>query len=207
MLLRGMQIQCKLGDTDHADNMCRSHIHDEALIDITDKGRLWNPIPLAYLYKYDPLSDILSPAGSESNPVDWFHFIGHWGDEQLPDSDEHQKTVPHFGLKKYVGGPTGPKFKHLDRSGISPVRVPDQQLLRMAVRTYIYVYNLVHNPVAWIVLVLIIVAVAAARWLPLSQVKSVFESVLRAFGERKGQREAQYIPLQSMDLEADGDRD
>jgi hypothetical protein len=200
-------MQYNLGDTDHADNICRSHIHDEALIDVTNKGRLWDPIPLAYLYKYDSLLDILSPVGSESYPVDWFHFIGRWGDQQLPDSNEYQKTVPHFGLKKYVDGPTGPKFKHLDRPGISPVTVTDQKLLRMAVRIYIYMYNLVHHPVAWIVLVLIIVAVATAKWLPLSQMKSLFETASNAFGTRKGQSEAQYIPLQSMDLEADGDED
>jgi hypothetical protein len=153
------------------------------------------------------LSEILSPAGSKNYPVDWFHFIGRWGDKQLPDSNEYQKTVPHFGLKKYVDGPTGPKFKHLDRSGISPVKVTDQQLLRIAVSIYIHIYYLVHNPVTWIVLVLIIVAVATLKWLPLSQVRSLLESATSAFGTRKGQREAQYIPLQSMDLEADGDRD
>jgi uncharacterized membrane protein len=61
-------------------------------------------------------SDELPPAGVDA----FIHYKGVWGDEQYPDSNEAQKTVPYFGLKRYVTGPTGPIMKRLIRDGLSP---------------------------------------------------------------------------------------
>ena len=75
------------------------HTHDEALIDLTDKGRIWDPIKPAYFYKYDPATDILTAAEPGTDPTDWFHFNGAWGDKKYADTDPRQKTVPYFGLE------------------------------------------------------------------------------------------------------------
>lgn len=62
--------------------------------------------------------------GGFRTPVDYLYFKGHWGDEQYPESDERQEN--YFGwigideLWKYVGGPTGPVHKQLDREEVCP---------------------------------------------------------------------------------------
>lgn len=103
------------------------HIHDEALIDYCDAGPRWDPILSAYFYHLDPISFTLTqlaPPGSSppatSNITSFFYYTGLWGDAQYPDNDSRQKTVPHFGIKRFVSGPTGPATKQLVRKGIAP---------------------------------------------------------------------------------------
>lgn len=50
----------------------------------------------------------------------FFYYTGIWGDAQYPDSDKRQKTVPKFGLKRFVSGPQGPIVKNLVRKGLMP---------------------------------------------------------------------------------------
>ncbi|KJZ76291.1 hypothetical protein HIM_04373 [Hirsutella minnesotensis 3608] len=104
------------------------------LKDVTDRGPLWDPALNNYAYHYDytrekptdtadPEADAahshdahsLVPAASNPNaPTSWFHYKGRWGDEVYALADPRQWRL--FGQYHYVTGPTGPKFKRLDRS-------------------------------------------------------------------------------------------
>ncbi|OIW23741.1 hypothetical protein CONLIGDRAFT_623853 [Coniochaeta ligniaria NRRL 30616] len=103
-----------------------NHIHDDVLVDYCDDGLTWDPILSAYFFHLEPRSFKLtqmSPpraaAPPTSNLTSFFYFNGRWGDIQYPDDDPRQRTVPTFGIKRYVSGPTGPATKELLRTGLS----------------------------------------------------------------------------------------
>ena len=138
-----------------------SHIHDEALIDVTDKGRLWDPISLAFYYQYDPKTETFT-AGSDSAPVDFLYFNGNWGDEQFPDSDPRQHTVPYFGLKKFINGPNGPKFKHLVREELMPYKEEKFNFMKTMVHWYLGLYRCCLKGINfWVVIFSLFLAFAA----------------------------------------------
>lgn len=141
-------------------------MHDEALVDLADKGRLWDPIKPAYFYKYDPTTEVLTPADPGSDPVDWFHFNGRWGDKRYTDSDPRQKPVPYFGLKKYDDGPTGPKFKHLVRKGLMPDEKEKTPLMKTLVHWYMSLYGCCLKGVnPWVVVISVLLVLAATVFL------------------------------------------
>jgi hypothetical protein len=117
------------------------HVHDEALIDIADEGRLWDPVTLAYFYGYDPTTKAFTAADPGTAPTDWLSFNGNWGDEKFRESDPRQHTVPYFGLPKFEGGPNGPKFKHLVRKGLIPDEKPKTPLMKTLVHWYMGWYG------------------------------------------------------------------
>ena len=93
------------------------------ITDHCDPGLRWDPVSSAYFYGFDPvtskLSRIFPPRSTQrSNFTSAIYFSGLWGDAQYPDSDPRQKTVPRFGLKRYVSGPAGPITKKLVRKGL-----------------------------------------------------------------------------------------
>ena len=105
----------------------RHQLHNAAMFDYCDEGKIWDPVQSAYFYRFNPdtvtITPIISPLKpSETEPAQnltsWFDFTGHWGDKRYPDSDPRQETVPHFGLKRFNTGPNGPRFKHLVRKGL-----------------------------------------------------------------------------------------
>lgn len=96
------------------------------LMDITDRGPLWDPSLNNYAYHYDytleddvDMNEInetnsLVPAAKNPNaPTSWFHFRGRWGDQVYSLADPRQWRL--FGQYHYVTGPYGPKFKKLNR--------------------------------------------------------------------------------------------
>ena len=97
------------------------------LKDLTDKGPLWDPALNNYAFWYDYEVDrkeennppdqertSLVPAATNPHlPTSWFHFKGYWGDETYSLADKRQWRV--FGEYHYATGPTGPKFKNLER--------------------------------------------------------------------------------------------
>ncbi|KAI9730036.1 MAG: hypothetical protein M1818_008305 [Claussenomyces sp. TS43310] len=87
------------------------------LRDYTSKGTLWDPLLSTYWYKYHDPSKSFSSA-SKGSPLGVMHYRGRWGDQQYPRSDPRQKDL--FGFKKYVGGPTGPWNKQLNRAQVCP---------------------------------------------------------------------------------------
>ena len=138
-----------------------SHIHDEALIDIADKGRLWDPIKLAYFYTYHLETEVFTAAEPGTAPVDWLYFNGKWGDQKYPDSDPRQLTVPYFGLKKFDNGPNGPKFKHLERKNLVPDEKPKTPLMKTLVHWYMGWYGCCLKGInPWVVVVLLLIALA-----------------------------------------------
>jgi hypothetical protein len=150
------------------------HIHDEALIDLADKGRIWDPIKPAYFYKYDPATDILTAAEPGTDPTDWFHFNGAWGDKKYADTDPRQKTVPYFGLKKYENGPTGPKFKHLVRKGLFPDEPEKPNLMKTLVRWYMSIYDSYlkgWNP--WVVVIFVVLVLVATICLTIFAIRRI----------------------------------
>ncbi|KAF7546567.1 hypothetical protein G7046_g9267 [Stylonectria norvegica] len=97
-------------------------IHDSALIDYCDAGHKWDPVLSAYFYRFEPTSGIITrlaapgaplQAVPTSNLTSFFYFSGRWGDMQYADSDPRQETIPILGLKRFLDGPTGPRYKHL----------------------------------------------------------------------------------------------
>ncbi len=87
-----------------------------ALQDYTDKGKRWDSLGSSYVYRYEAGSDAFTAFGDA--PTAWLSWKGKWGDEAYPSSDKRQKEV--FGQKKYVGGPTGPADKQLNREKVCP---------------------------------------------------------------------------------------
>ncbi|KAL2836104.1 hypothetical protein BJY01DRAFT_238421 [Aspergillus pseudoustus] len=83
------------------------------LVDHTNQGTLWDPVLGAYAYSYASDTKTIEPY-DPTYPVNWLNFNGRWGDDALPSGPEL------FGQAKYVGGPTGPKFKNLDRELVCP---------------------------------------------------------------------------------------
>jgi hypothetical protein len=114
------------------------------LIDYCDQGPLWDPVLSAYFYHLD--SDglgLTSPLPSGESPVNldsFFFYKGLWGDLQYADDDPRQKTVPKFGLKRFVSGPTGPIDKQLLRKGLFPDPRARHSWLEWAVGVFMFWY-------------------------------------------------------------------
>ncbi|OAP55667.1 hypothetical protein AYL99_09819 [Fonsecaea erecta] len=147
-----------------------SHVHDEALIDVADQGRLWDPVRRAYFYHYEPHTGVFTAAGpdgggggGDDDPTDWLNFNGHWGDKQYPDTDPRQETVPYFGLKKFNDGPNGPKFKHLVRKGLMPDVKEKPHLMKTLVHWYLGLYGCCLRGInPWVVVVSVVLVAAVA---------------------------------------------
>ncbi|KAK4941041.1 hypothetical protein LTR10_018962 [Elasticomyces elasticus] len=149
-----------------------SHVHDAALIDVADKGRLWDPIQPAWFYTYDPSTDNLTALEPETAPTDWFSFLGGWGDQQYPDDDPRQQTVPYFGLKKYNSGPNGPRFKHLLRKDLMPDEKPKPTLMGTLVRIYMSWYGCCLRGInPWVVVISILLFLAVTTFLAVFTVR------------------------------------
>ncbi|KAL5392811.1 hypothetical protein DPSP01_000509 [Paraphaeosphaeria sporulosa] len=89
------------------------------LVDETDPGPLYDPLLSAYYYAYTPSSRSFTPlAPTPDAPTGWLYYKGRWGDEEYPKDDKRQHDL--LGNKKFVGGPTGPADKQLDRKEMWP---------------------------------------------------------------------------------------
>jgi len=84
-------------------------LHDE-----TDRGPLWDPLQNMYAYTYN-LTDhkLRSSSLTPEAPIDWFYFLGKWGDKAYPMTDRRQYYFA--GQYHYVDGPGGPIYKNLGR--------------------------------------------------------------------------------------------
>lgn len=149
-------------------------------MDHCDAGQLWDPVLSAYFYHLEPKSFTLtrlSPRGSDkpidSNLTSFFYYDGIWGDAQYPEDHPRQKTVPYFGLKRYVSGPQGPAVKQLVRKGLFPDRLRTKSWIEWAVGVFMSVYPCcIRGWRLWVSLVVIIGLVAllvigirrGARW-------------------------------------------
>ncbi|CCC70142.1 hypothetical protein NCAS_0E00720 [Naumovozyma castellii] len=99
------------------------HSHDVPfffmpLSDFTDRGPMWDPALNFYGYVYNGTHAMAKNKKSMEVGTDWLFFDGKWGDRQLPARDPRQKWCP--AQWKYIDGPTGPLFKHLDRISLCP---------------------------------------------------------------------------------------
>ncbi|KAK1255589.1 hypothetical protein MKX07_007848 [Trichoderma sp. CBMAI-0711] len=88
----------------------RDHIHDSALIDYCDAGRLWDPVLSAYFYHLNPATFQLthlfqseSNVSKGSNLTSFFYYTGLWGDAQYPDSDSLLALGTYLRLADYDG--------------------------------------------------------------------------------------------------------
>jgi len=89
-------------------------LHDE-----TDRGPLWDPLLNVHSFTYDYVNDTLrSSALTPFAPIEWFYFMGHWGDKFYPLNDPRQYRF--LGQYHYVNGPLGPRFKNLGRKNLCP---------------------------------------------------------------------------------------
>jgi hypothetical protein len=87
------------------------------LHDTTSRGPLWDPVQNLKSFTYDPAHDNLRASTlNPKAPTSWFHFAGRWGDKHYDLADRRQYRF--FGEYHYANGPTGPKFKHLQRTAL-----------------------------------------------------------------------------------------
>jgi hypothetical protein len=86
------------------------------VVDKTSKGMLWDPTLNAYFYNFTASNSTFE--GINGSPVAAMNFKGKWGDAQYKDGDERQKEF--FGFRRFVGGPTGPGDKQLNRTEVCP---------------------------------------------------------------------------------------
>ncbi|WPH01802.1 Hypothetical protein R9X50_00465600 [Acrodontium crateriforme] len=111
-------------------NYATTGTHDHSIPDVNlpfgpvedhcDKGPVWDPVASAYFYTYDTNTKQFGTY-DEDTPVNWLSFVGKWGDDQYPKSDPLQSSPFGInGLYKYVGGPTGPEDKQLNRTQVCP---------------------------------------------------------------------------------------
>lgn len=91
------------------------------LVDYTDAGPFYDPVLSSYTYTYTLASKTFNPTSpTPTAPISFLTYTGHWGDAEYPETDPKQKGKGLFGFKKYVGGPTGPADKGLDRKEVWP---------------------------------------------------------------------------------------
>ncbi|KAJ9504146.1 hypothetical protein H2202_000202 [Exophiala xenobiotica] len=158
-----------------------SHVHDSALVDVADKGRIWDPVQPAWIYSYNAATDVLTALEPINAPTDWFHFTGGWGDKQYSDKDPRQSTVPYFGLKKYNNGPAGPKFKHLLRKGLQPDERPKGSLMRTAVEIYMSMYGCCLKGInPWVVVIAILLFLAVTTFLVIFVIRRLIAPAVRS---------------------------
>ena len=87
------------------------------LHDQTDRGPLWDPSMNLHAYKYNLAANHLVPSTrTPSAPVNWFYYIGRWGDKAYPLDDRRQYRFA--GQKHYESGPLGAQFKRLGRKTV-----------------------------------------------------------------------------------------
>ncbi|KAK7743285.1 hypothetical protein SLS53_004370 [Cytospora paraplurivora] len=125
--------------------MSGDHVHDSALWDYCDTGRRWDPVSSAYFYRFDPvtskLTRIFTPGSpGVGNSTSFLYYAGRWGDLQYPDDNPRQQTVPYFGMKRYVSGPTGPLTKQLVRKQLSPGRRQKMSWVQWGVGIFMSMY-------------------------------------------------------------------
>ena len=72
----------------------------------------------AYYYKFNRNGGSFKTYDGGATPTAWLGFKRRWGDQEYPTSDKRQVKV--FGQAKFVGGPTGPADKQLDRKNVCP---------------------------------------------------------------------------------------
>lgn len=100
------------------------HSHDVPfffmpLSDFTDRGPLWDPVMNFFAYQLEGNDDVRPMSAREEKlGTSWLSFAGTWGDKQLLGTDPRQKWCPVQW--RYIDGPTGPLFKHLDRISLCP---------------------------------------------------------------------------------------
>jgi hypothetical protein len=88
--------------------------------DYTNQGALWDPTLNAYFYSFDASTSTFGTYDS-TTPTDWLSFTGMWGDEQYNSSNPLQEYILGISATaKYVGGPTGPEDKQLNRTNVCP---------------------------------------------------------------------------------------
>ncbi|ETS74064.1 hypothetical protein PFICI_13930 [Pestalotiopsis fici W106-1] len=164
------------------------HVHDSVLLDYCDAGQLWDPVSSAYFYHLEPVTFELTrmflfDPPKESNLTSFVYFSGLWGDLQYEDEDTRQSTVPYFGLKRYVSGPSGPITKHLVRRGLFPDQRERKSWLQWGIGIFMSLYPCcLRGWKAWasgtMIIVILIVIVIMVRY-------AVKQSQLKGRGYKK----------------------
>lgn len=87
------------------------------LLDLTDRGPLWDPLLNSHSYTYNTSTHTFRSSHiTPQAPTEWLHFTGHWGDKAYPITDKRQYLFA--GQYHYVSGPPGPYSHRLDRKKV-----------------------------------------------------------------------------------------
>lgn len=183
------------------------HFHDSVLRDYCDAGQLWDPVSSAYFYHLDRVTSqltrmFLPGSQEESNLTSFLYFSGLWGDFQYPDDHPRQRTVPYFGLKRYVSGPTGPTTKQLVRKGMFPDHREKKSWLQWGVGVFMSLYPCcLRGWRAWVsgtIFIVVLITVVFGIWYAVKKYR------LRRKGYKKI-NDGEDIPLNNIDDREDGE--
>lgn len=137
-----------------------------------------------------------SGSQEESNLTSFLYFSGLWGDFQYPDDNPRQRTVPYFGLKRYVSGPTGPITKQLVRKGLFPDHQKKKSWLQWGVGVFMSLYPCcLRGWRAWVsgtFFIVVLITIGVGIWYALKRYR------LRRKGYKKVD-DGEDIPLNNMD--------
>lgn len=179
-------------------------------MDYCDAGQRWDPVSSAFFYRLDPSDSRLTriftegqtpPPDYSLNSTSFLYFSGLWGDFQYPDDHPRQKTVPYFGLKRFVSGPTGPMSKQLIRKGLFPDHRETKSWIQWGVGIFMSLYPCCFR--GWRVWVTSIVFVAILISMLLGIRYMVKKYLLNKKGYNKVDDGAD-IPLNALEYRDDG---
>ncbi|EPQ65382.1 BgtASP-20287 [Blumeria graminis f. sp. tritici] len=101
-------------DGNHDHSIPNINLPAGPVTDRTSQGTLWDPVKSSFFYTYDGATNSIAPLNN--SPLGFMKYNGLWGNTDMPKDDPAQESL--FGFPKFVGGPSGPMDKRLNRINV-----------------------------------------------------------------------------------------